>query len=294
MEFLQKLITKLKNHLKTYNYTPFVKDFFFISNIRSSIYVSVIVAIIEICMLIMMISGIIKNSENYSFHWLFFHTISYTVLLAISLIMLLYSALYLKGKVSNKRVANFIRILFSLAMIAFALYVSYTSKDRGGQVFAFISVITLINCIFVWNPFVSFFCLTVVFAVYIYLQSKIVPITLSIKVNGFTTWLAFLITALNTHNQKRVESQKDEQLQKMNDYLEEKSRMDELTNLANRRYFYSEASKFLNDEKNDISKICFAYMDLENFKNYNEKYGFQAGTNFLRTVAKIIKKKFKS
>ncbi|MBR1536772.1 MAG: EAL domain-containing protein [Treponema sp.] len=293
METFQKLITKFKHHLKNYNYTPFVKDFFFISNIRSSIYVSVIVAIIEIWMLIMMISGIIKNSENYSFHWLFFHTISYTVLLAISLIMLVYSALYLKGKVSNKRVANFIRILFSLAMIAFALYVSYTSKDRGGQVFAFISVITFINCIFVWNPFVSFICLTGVFAVYIYLQSKIVPITLSIKVNGFTTWLAFLVTALNTHNQKRVESQKDEQLQKMNNYLEEKSRMDELTNLANRRYFYSEASKFLNDGKNDISKICFAYMDLENFKNYNEKYGFQAGTNFLRTVAKIIKKNFK-
>lgn len=286
------LMGKIKRFFKEKEYSPFVKEYLFTINARSSIFVSVIVAVLEIWMLIMMICNVIENSGNYSREWLVTHTIAYISLLASSIVMLVYSALYLANKVKNKGVGFAIKFLFSLAMIVFGLYVSHTSKDRGGQVFAFITVIIFINCLLVWHPIISFTALTAVFLTYIHLQSKIIPINLSIKVNAFTTWLAFFITALNNHHQRRIEAQKDERLNELNAYFEKKSMHDDLTDLPNRHYFYKASSEFLTNPGNNIDDICFVFIDVENFKNYNEKHGFIAGTNFLKTVAKILKDAF--
>ncbi len=286
------LFSKVKDSFKSLKRTPFVRDYLLTANARSSVYVSAIVAALEICMLAMMIFGIIEDSENYTREWLISHTIAYISLLATAIVLLTYSILFLKGKATNRAAGRVIKAFFSIAMVAFGLYISYTSKDRGGQVFAFITTLIFVNCLLVWHPIISFVGLTVVFAVYIYLQSKLIPITLSIKVNAFTTWLAFYAAALNSHHQKRVEAQKDERLCSLNEHLEKKSLYDDLTDLPNRHYFYKASSEFLTNPDNNIEDICFVFIDVENFKNYNEKYGFIAGTHFLKTVAKILKDAF--
>ncbi|MBE6354899.1 EAL domain-containing protein [Treponema sp.] len=283
---------RIKRFLKSCRCSSFVTDYLFASNIRSAIFVSVIVAVMEIWMLIMMFSGVIKNSNNYTISWLLTHTAAYGILLISSIIMLVYSVLYLKNRISNKKIGYVIKLFFSVIMMLFGLYISYTSKDRGGQVFAFITVVIIVNCIFVWHPVISFTALTAVFLVYIFLQNKLVPLTLSIKVNAFTTWLAFFITALNSHHQKRVEAQKDEELNSLNLCLEQKSLIDELTSLPNMNYFYKTVGDFIKDENNSVENMCFAFMDVENFKSYNEKYGFAAGTDFIKTVAQIINEVF--
>ncbi len=285
-------IEKVKEFFKGQKRSPFVRDYLLTANARSSVYVSAIVAALEIWMLAMMLFGVIADSENYSRQWLVAHTVAYILLLATSVVLLVYSILYLKGKVSNRAAGRAIKAIFSIAMVAFGLYISYTSKDRGGQVFAFITILIFLNCLLVWHPIVSFVCLTIVFAIYIYLQSKLIPITLSIKVNAFTTWLAFYAAALNSHHQKRIEAQKDERLCALNEHLEKKSLYDDLTDLPNRHYFYKASSEFLTNPGNNIDDICFVFIDVENFKNYNEKHGFIAGTNFLKTVAKILKDAF--
>lgn len=285
-------IEKVKEFFKSQKRSPFVRDYLLTANARSSVYVSAIVAALEIWMLAMMFFGVIADSENYNRQWLVAHTVAYILLLAISVVLLVYSILYLKGKVSNRAAGRAVKAIFSIAMVAFGLYISYTSKDRGGQVFAFITILIFLNCLLVWHPIVSFVCLTIVFAIYIYLQSKLIPITLSIKVNAFTTWLAFYAAALNSHHQKRIEAQKDERLCALNEHLEKKSLYDDLTDLPNRHYFYKASSEFLTNPGNNIDDICFVFIDVENFKNYNEKHGFIAGTNFLKTVAKILKDAF--
>ncbi len=285
-------IEKVKEFFKGQKRSPFVRDYLLTANARSSVYVSAIVAALEIWMLAMMLFGVIADSENYSRQWLVAHTVAYILLLATSVVLLVYSILYLKGKVSNRAAGRAIKAIFSIAMVAFGLYISYTSKDRGGQVFAFITILIFLNCLLVWHPIVSFICLTIVFAIYIYLQSKLIPITLSIKVNAFTTWLAFYAAALNSHHQKRIEAQKDERLCALNEHLEKKSLYDDLTDLPNRHYFYKASSEFLTNPGNNIDDICFVFIDVENFKNYNEKHGFIAGTNFLKTVARILKDAF--
>lgn len=285
-------IKKIKEFFKSQKRSPFVRDYLLTANARSSVYVSAIVAALEIWMLAMMLFGVIADSNNYNRQWLVAHTVAYILLLAISVVLLVYSILYLRGKVSNRAAGRAIKAIFSIAMVAFGLYISYTSKDRGGQVFAFITILIFLNCLLVWHPVISFVGLTTVFIIYIYLQSKLTPITLSIKVNAFTTWLAFYAAALNSHHQKRIEAQKDERLCALNEHLEKKSLYDDLTDLPNRHYFYKASSDFLTNPNNNIDDICFVFIDVENFKNYNEKHGFIAGTNFLKTVAKILKDAF--
>ena len=56
---LYNLIKKIKDSLKKYNYSPFVKDYLFTSNVRSSVYVSAIVALLEVWMIFLMILGVI-------------------------------------------------------------------------------------------------------------------------------------------------------------------------------------------------------------------------------------------
>ena len=282
------LFTKIKNYITDRKRSDFVSEYLFTANARSSVYVCAIVAALELFMIGMMLCGVIQDSESYSQKWLFAHLIAYVTLLASSIVMLAYSVLYLKGKIKNKAAGRAIKAFFSVAMVLFGLYISYTSKDRGGQVFAFVTTIIFLNCLLVWHPLVSFFSLTAVFLAYIYLQSKLIPISLSIKINAFTTWLAFFAAALTSHHQKRIEAQKDERLNKLNARLEKQSLYDSLTGLPNRRFFYKAAAVFLADQKNNIDDYCFAFMDVENFKNYNEKYGFVAGTEFLKSIAKIL------
>ena len=48
----------------------------------------------------------------------------------------------------------------------------------------------------------------------------------------------------------------------------------------------------LQNEKINIKDYRFVFMDVENFKNYNEKYGFRVGNNFLRTIGQFIREGF--
>ena len=287
--FLEKTIAFINKSKPS----PFVREYLFLSNARASIYVSSLVAILEIWMLVMMITGVIKDSGNYSVQWLLTHTIAYVSLLAISVVMLAYAILYLRKKASCRAAGTAIKILFSLAMVVFGLFVSCTSADRGGQVFAFMTVIVFLNCILIWHPAISFISLAAIFFVYIYLQEKIIPITFSVKVNAFTTWLAIFAATLNTYQQKKTEARKDEKLRELNAYLEKMSLLDELTSLPNMKCFYAKAAERFADPLNDINRLRLVFMDVENFKNYNEKYGFAAGTEFLKTVAQIVSGAFK-
>lgn len=274
------------------NYSSYVKDYLFLSNMRSSIFVGSVVSIFEIWMLITVISGAITSDGERDFYWVLKHAFSYIILLLTALAMLVYAILYLKGKIKNKKIGIGIKILFTIIAISFGLYISYVSYDKSGQVFAFITMEAFCLCLLVWQPIRHFVILTLSFGIYLYLQSLHSPLSYSIKVNSFTLWIVLLMAGINTHHQRRLEAQKDENLEKLTDYLKRKSLVDELTGLSNLNYFQRKTMEILTDEQTDISTKRFVFMDIENFKNYNEKYGFRSGNNLLRTVGQIIQATF--
>ena len=287
---MRKLVQKLIKN--SFNLSPYVKNYIFESNVRSGIFVGFVVSILEIWMLISALYTLIFTNTGSAHSWWIHHLISYCVLLSTAITMLIFSIRYLKGDDISKKLGLGIQIFFAIVSLIFGIYISYVSYDSSGQVFAFLTMVMFVICLFVWHPLVALVILSVAFSVYLYVQSRRGPLSYSMWVNSFTCWIVLLITSMNNHHQRRIEAHKDEMLEKMNNYLRNKSNVDELTGIPSMAYFRKKATEILQDESVDITKLRFVFMNIENFSSYNEKYGFGAGNNFLRKVGQFIQEVF--
>jgi len=97
--------------------------------------------------------------------------------------------------------------------------------------------------------------------------------------NGFMRLGFFLITVYILEGFKKAfERQK------------ELARIDYITGVANARYFYERTSAEINRSERYKHSISLAYMDIDNFKQINDKFGHSVGDTLLETVAGTIKK----
>ncbi|MBN2782198.1 MAG: diguanylate cyclase [Campylobacterales bacterium] len=70
--------------------------------------------------------------------------------------------------------------------------------------------------------------------------------------------------------------------------FEKLSIIDHLTNLYNRRYFNEQLFRSIHSCKRDKKILCFAIMDIDNFKKYNDSHGHQDGDKALKIVSKSL------
>jgi diguanylate cyclase (GGDEF)-like protein len=90
-------------------------------------------------------------------------------------------------------------------------------------------------------------------------------------------FILFLSTAITIARLKK-ELDKERQL----------SRSDELTNVANRRYFFDALNTELEKLKRYRHPLTLMYIDVDDFKSINDRFGHDAGDDFLRLVASIL------
>jgi diguanylate cyclase (GGDEF)-like protein len=67
------------------------------------------------------------------------------------------------------------------------------------------------------------------------------------------------------------------------------ARIDYLTEIANKRYFYESAAKEINRANRYKYPFTVAYLDLDDFKRVNDLFGHGAGDNLLRLTAQALK-----
>ena len=99
-----------------------------------------------------------------------------------------------------------------------------------------------------------------------------VEMTYATKVNYFTFWISVVMLSLAVYHQRLAEAEKDEQ-------LEIRSKTDELTGIPNMTYFGDEAVKIFKSIPD--KEVMLLYMDIANFKAFNEKHGFEEGNKAL-------------
>lgn len=97
--------------------------------------------------------------------------------------------------------------------------------------------------------------------------------------------IIFIIMKINSKLKKEIRNRK-----KIEKKLKEISITDELTTLYNRRYFNKTVKKLINSAKRDNQNICFAIMDIDFFKFYNDTYGHMMGDKALKEVSACLKK----
>lgn len=68
---------------------------------------------------------------------------------------------------------------------------------------------------------------------------------------------------------------------------------DQLTNVANRRYFFDKLNSELEQAEEDQSMLALLFIDLDNFKQINDRYGHQIGDEILVIFTKRVKQKLR-
>lgn len=114
----------------------------------------------------------------------------------------------------------------------------------------------------------------------------------NIKKDGSTFWIHSTVTPLfNEQNIKIGYSCVSENItdKKLKEF---QAITDELTQLYNRRFFNEIFGKKLKNALRHNSPLCFAMMDIDFFKRYNDTYGHQKGDSVLIEVSKVIKQIF--
>ncbi|MBQ7158130.1 MAG: EAL domain-containing protein [Treponema sp.] len=262
------------------------------SNAISGIFISIFTILLEVWMIAKVVHNIFFGGKVRTVEWIINHLSSYIVLLISAIIMLIYSICCLRGKRISSALGRIVRYGFSLICLAFGIYIGYLDYAKGNQAFAFNTMMVFVFGFLAWRPYSALIMVTASFLVFLYYCNTVKPIDEGFKINSFTLWLALLMTSINLYVQKMMGIQKDESLEHINAYLKEKTMRDDLTGIPNMHYFRNKTLTALMGPPEELAKLVFLFLDIENFKSYNARYGFAMGNELLKKVAEAIRTVF--
>ena len=121
----------------------------------------------------------------------------------------------------------------------------------------------------------------------VYTRTKIIPI---IEENARVSRILTIVDDIT--NFRVLEEQLKhtaEELSIKNRQLEKLAITDELTQLRNYRYFTEQLPEKIRQHRREKKPLVLLTMDLDNFKDYNDTYGHQAGDKLLSEIAEIVR-----
>ena len=264
-------------------------------NIFAALYVSLIIIVLETWMMLSLTRMVIESAAAGTPRdpfWVINHGAWYVVLMGFAIAMAVYARRYLQGKTYNTRVGTALLVAFSVVSLIFGIHFGNNSYVKGEQILSFVTMTLFVFGLIVWRPIPTFFATAITFGVfYLYIDHNL-PATYGTQVNLFTLWLGTFVVALSSYRRHVSEAEKDEHIVEANEKLRKIASFDELTGIPNMHSFNSAMSVLFEGVKDLDVHYSVMYMDLENFKSYNDKYGFREGDNLLRQIAEGLQEIF--
>ena len=281
--------------------SKYVRDYFFTTNMRASIYMSLVVIVLEVWMIIRMTVTIFRdNLQSNMMHYIEKYYVNYFILTFTGIIMLILAVRFMRGKKDNRYLCTVVKWVFTLVCIYFGIKISLNDYSKGEQILTFLTMELFSLCLLTWKPYIAFVLASASYVYFYYRMNEMVAVntgevgtTVATQINFFIMWISTMMVCIANYNNTRMQALKDENLEKVNTYLSKISIEDELTGIHNMVYFRNEAEKVLSYVTTDRENAVFLFFDIENFKSYNEKYGFHEGNELLIKVAHMIEDSFK-
>ena len=202
--------------------------------------------------------------------------------------------------------------LFALVCLMFGVMVSYgdfiSSKiytdidvngnlsnvllndDKNKQIICFLMFTIYIGCLLIWNPLISIGLLGVLFLGFYFainhvasLGGRVVPE--GDKINYITFYISLTMVCISIFNQRISEAKKDEE-------LEELATKDKLTGLLGFEYFTTQVVDRIKQFNIQKGNSVYLFINVTNFKVYNDQKGFEQGNAFLKTIGQILTEVF--
>ena len=281
--------------------SKYVRDYFFTTNMRASIYMSLVVIVLEVWMIIRMTVTIFRdNLQSNMMHYIEKYYVNYFILTFTGIIILILAVRFMMGKKDNRYLCTVVKWVFTLVCIYFGIIISLNDYSKGEQILTFLTMELFSLCLLTWKPYIAFVLASASYVYFYYRMNEMVAVntgevgtTVATQINFFIMWISTMMVCIANYNNTRMQALKDENLEKVNTYLSKISIEDELTGIHNMVYFRNEAEKVLSYVTTDKENTIFLFFDIENFKSYNEKYGFHEGNELLIKVAHMIEDSFK-
>ena len=293
----------MKHILRTFagldKQTDYVKRFLYRNNMYAAIYMAFIVVVLEVWMILSLLTSFFEKAAAGTPRdgfWLLQHGGWYVVLLGVALAVLVYAIRYVRGKTKNDTVGKVLLLVFSVACLAFGIYYGNNSYAHGEQVLTFVTMTLFVFGLLVWRPVPVFLSSALVFGGFYLLIDSSAPATYGTQVNLFTLWISTFVVALSAYHQRVSEGGKSQKIEEANARLTYIATHDELTGIPNMHTFRGTVNTLLQDESeaeaiNALDETVL-YFDIENFRAYNDKFGFVAGDELLRRVAEGLQEIF--
>ena len=166
------------------------------------------------------------------------------------------------------------------------VYDVLANDDRNKQMICFLMFTIYIGCLLIWNPLISIGILGSLFLGFFLLLDHVKDLGGRMlpegdALNYLTFFISIAMVCISIYNQRISEAKKDEE-------LEELATKDKLTGLMSFEYFILQVQDRIARYNIQRGDSVYAFINLTNFKIYNDQKGFEQGNELLRTVGKIL------
>ncbi|MBQ9332962.1 MAG: bifunctional diguanylate cyclase/phosphodiesterase [Lachnospiraceae bacterium] len=241
----------------------------------------------------------IVNSSNTGFGTMLLGAKYHICLMILAVLYMLRWSFSKLEKYREDRYGQVLLTVYCFICIGFGILTSIYDVGKDRQILCFVTMLLFVACMLIWKPYVSTLVLGVAFLYFYALWSKhlhmIDPGDGSLinadRINYFICWIALVMVSTSLYHQRRQEAEKDEGYIKANDNLSRIAIEDEMTGIHNIFHFNQEAAYVLKDSHSVKEKI-FLFLNIENFKTYNDQIGYQAGNEYLKKIAHLVQDTF--
>lgn len=223
---------------------------------------------------------------------------SHTSYLVLLLILLGLSNKYRKLDKPNLLMIGTVHVAVAASLL-FGVIITLVDQLAMPSITPYVIANVAVGVIFLINPLHTLNIYIVGYLIYYFGMGILQPdasILLSNRINGITTTvlgilLAIILWSSNVKNlkQKNFIICQQKELEKINDELQYLASHDSLTGLLNRRCFEDKVSSEILRIQRYEQESALLILDIDNFKEINDKYGHPVGDSILQGFSSLIK-----